>query len=91
MKRTVGLEPTTYRLDRFAVSIPKLERRTGFEPVTFCLASRCTTNCTNAALSKEKVLTKFWFGASLRRPGVTAPLYLSRLTWSDLAVNGLML
>ncbi len=24
MKPTVGLEPTTYRLDRFAVSIPKL-------------------------------------------------------------------
>lgn len=27
-----------------------LERHAGLEPATFCLASRCTTNCTNTAL-----------------------------------------
>ena len=33
MKRTVGIEPTTYRLIEFAVCIPKLAEGTGFEPV----------------------------------------------------------
>ncbi len=34
MKRNTGIEPVTYRLDSFAVCIPKLVRLEGFEPPT---------------------------------------------------------
>jgi hypothetical protein len=34
MQPNTGIEPVTYRLDSFAVSIPKLVRGKGVEPLT---------------------------------------------------------
>ena len=34
-----GIEPPTYRLDSFAVSIPKLVDVTGVEPMTFTVST----------------------------------------------------
>ena len=42
MKPTVGLEPTTYRLDSFAVSILKMEGEGGFEPSSLNFAVTIT-------------------------------------------------
>ena len=47
MERTVGIEPTTYRLDSFAVSIPKLVDVSGIEPLTYSVSSCCTTAVLN--------------------------------------------
>ena len=38
-----GIEPPTYRLDSFAVSIPKLVDVSGIEPLTYSVSSCCTT------------------------------------------------
>ena len=43
MKRTVGVEPTTYRLDRFAVSILELVPYRGNDPRTYALSRRRST------------------------------------------------
>ena len=48
----VGIEPTTYRLDSFAVSIPKLVLREGIEPPS--------TVCNTVALPLDERSIKLW-------------------------------
>ncbi len=79
----VGLEPTTYRLDRFAVSIPKMERVARIELANKPWQGfRLPLHHTRIICLKKKSSQSFGL-PKLRRPDVTAPLYLSRLTWSD--------
>jgi hypothetical protein len=47
MKPNTGIEPVTYRLDSFAVSIPKLAPRNGLEPLNVGIKIRCLTNLAN--------------------------------------------
>ena len=49
MKPTVGIEPTTYRLIEFAVSIPKLVPPLGIEPSSSVLQTGAMTTSAKAA------------------------------------------
>ena len=69
MKRNVGVEPTTYRLIEFAVSIPKLGAANRVRSGDLCLASTCVPNYAIAALI---VLVKdsqsFGLSSTTKRP-----------------------